>query len=186
MESVELHSVIQNILEAFNKKDLTRMLSFFADDLIFIRPEGTFKGKEEIKRFYTWMYSNYSEIRLTEKDFIVEGNKAVVELVSEGASARGGNKKQRIQALTLFEFRNGKVQQVNDYYNQLLIAQQLAIGWFEKTIVNAVVNRMHKVYANASRCFKRIPSTSSCHGSITTDDLAQWKGARGLIKKSQG
>jgi steroid delta-isomerase-like uncharacterized protein len=144
LESSELHSIIQNILEAFNKKDLTRMLSFFADDLIFVRPEGTFKGKEEIKRFYTWMYSNYSEIRFAEKDFIVEGNKAVVELVSEGTSARGGNKKQRIQALTLFEFRNGKVQQVNDYYNQLLIAQQLANGWFEKTIVNAVVNRMHR------------------------------------------
>ena len=144
MESGQLHSIIQNILEAFNKKDLTRMLSFFADDLIFIRPEGTFKGKEELKRFYTWMYSNYSEIRLTEKDFIAQANKAVVELVSEGTSARGGNKKQRIQVLTLFEFRDGKVQQVNDCYNQLLIAEQLANGWFEKTIVNTVVSRMHK------------------------------------------
>ena len=144
LESRELHSIIQNIFEAFNKRDLTKMLSFFADDAIFNRPEGTFKGKEEIRRYYTWQLSNYSEQRLTEKDFIVEGNKAVVELVSEGTSVRGGNKKQRIQALTLFEFRNGKVQQVNDYYNQLLVAQQLANGWFEKTIIDAVVNRFHK------------------------------------------
>ena len=144
LESGEPHAVIQNILEAFNKKDLTRMLSFFADDAIFIRPEGTFKGKEEIKRFYTWEYSNYSEIKLTEKDFVVEGNKAVVELISEGTSARGGNKKQRIQVLTLFEFRNGKVQRVDDYYDRLLIAQQLANGWFEKKVVNGVANRMRK------------------------------------------
>ena len=144
LESGETHAVIQNILEAFNKKDLTRMLSFFADDAIFIRPEGTFKGKEEIKRFYTWEYSNYSEIRLTEKDFVVEGNKAVVELISEGTSARGGNKKQRIQVLTLFEFRNGKVQRVDDYYDRLLIAQQLANGWFAKKVVNGVANRMRK------------------------------------------
>ena len=144
LESGESHAVIQNILEAFNEKDLTRMLSFFADDAVFVRPEGTFKGKEEIKRFYTWNFSNYLEIKLTEKDFVVEGNKAVVELLSEGTSARGGNKKQRMQVLTLFEFRDGKVQRVDDYYDRLLIAQQLANGWFEKTIINGVLNRMSK------------------------------------------
>ena len=88
MEYGELHGIIQNIFEAFNKRDLTKMLSFFADDAIFNRPEGTFKGKEEIRRYYTWQFSNNSEQRLTEKDLIVEGNKAVVELVSEGTSVR--------------------------------------------------------------------------------------------------
>jgi len=83
LESGGLESIIHNILEAFNKKDLTRMTSFFADDATFIRPEGTFRGKEEIKRYYTWSFSNYSELTLTAKGFIVEGNKAVLEFVSE-------------------------------------------------------------------------------------------------------
>ena len=144
LESGEFHNIIQNIIEAFNKKDLTGMLSFFTDDATFIRPEGTFKGKEEIKRYKTWELSNYSEITLTETDFIVEGNKVVVEFISEGTSARGGNKKQQVQMLALFEFRDGKVQQVNEYYDRLLIAQQLANGWLEKTVINAVVNRMKK------------------------------------------
>jgi ketosteroid isomerase-like protein len=139
-----LKSIIHNICEAFNKKDLTRMISFFADDAIIIRPEGTFRGKEEIKRYYTWSFSNYSELTLTEKDFIVEGNKVVLEFVSEGTSVRGGGKKQRALGLVVFEFRNGKVQQVHDYYDRLLIAQQLANGWFEKKIINAVVNRTGK------------------------------------------
>jgi uncharacterized protein (TIGR02246 family) len=144
LESNELHNIIQKILEAFNKKDLTRMLSFFADDATVIRPEGIFRGKEEIRRYYTWNYANYSEIILTEKDFVAEGNKAVLEWITEGTSARGGNKKQRTQALALFEFRNGKVQQIHDYYDKLLIAQQLSNGWLEKTIINAVVKRMNK------------------------------------------
>ncbi len=144
MESGGLESIIHNILEAFNKKDLTRMISFFADDAIFIRPEGTFRGKEEIKRYYTWSFSNYSELTLTEKGFVVEGNKAVLEFVSEGTSSRGGGKKQQLPGMAVFEFRNGKVQQVHDYYDRLLIAQQLANGWLEKKIVNAVVNRMGK------------------------------------------
>ena len=139
-----LESIIHNICEAFNKKDLTRMISFFADDATFIRPEGTFRGKEEIKRYYTWSFSNYSELTLIEKGFIVEGNKAVLEFVSEGTSVRGGGQKQRAPGLVVFEFRNGKVQQAHDYYDRLLIAQQLASGWFEKKIINAVVNRMEK------------------------------------------
>ena len=144
MEFGGLESIIHNIFEAFNKSDLTRMISFFADDATFIRPEGTFRGKEEIRRYYTWQFSNYSEQTITEKSFIVEGNKAVLEFVSEGTSIRGGGKKQKLPGLALFEFRNGKVQQVHDYYDRLLIAQQLASGWFEKKIINAVVNRMGK------------------------------------------
>jgi ketosteroid isomerase-like protein len=144
LESGGLESIIHDILEAFNKKDLTRMISFFADDATVIRPEGTFRGKEEIKRYYTWSFSNYSELTLTEKGFVVEGNKAVLEFVSEGTSARGGGKKQQLPGMAVFEFRNGKVQQVHDYYDRLLIAQQLANGWLEKKIVNAVANRMGK------------------------------------------
>jgi len=144
LESGGFESIIHNILEAFNKKDLTRMISFFADDAIFIRPEGTFRGKEEIKRYEAWQLSNYSELTLTEKDFVVEGNKAVLEFISEGTSNRAGGKKQRLPGMIIFEFRNGKVQEAHEVYDRLLIAQQLANGWLEKKIINAVVNRMGK------------------------------------------
>lgn len=139
-----IKSIIRNILEAFNKKDLVGLLSFFADDATYVRSEGTFRGKEEIKRYYTWTFSNYSEITLTDKVIIVEGDKAVLEWAMEGTSVRGGGKKLQLQGLDLFEFKNGKVEQVHIYQDRLLIAKQLASGWFEKTVINAVVNRMEK------------------------------------------
>jgi uncharacterized protein (TIGR02246 family) len=139
-----ISSIICNMLEAYNKKDLTGLLSFFADDAIYVRSEGTFRGKEEIKRYYTWNYSNYSEVSLTEKGIIVEGDRAVLEWILEGTSVRGGGKKAQFQGLDLFEFKNGKVQEVYIYQDRLLVAKQLASGWFEKTIINAVVNRMEK------------------------------------------
>lgn len=139
-----IKSIIRSMLEAYNKKDLTSMLSFFADDAAYIRSEGTFRGKEEIKRYYTWSYSNYSEISLAEKSIVVEGDRAVLEWVLEGTSVRGGGKKARLQGLDLFEFKNGKVQEVHIYQDRLLIAKQLASGWFEKTIINGVVDRMEK------------------------------------------
>ena len=139
-----IKSIIRSMLEAFNKKDLTSMLSFFADDATYIRSGGTFRGKEEIKRYYTWSYSNYSEVSLKEKGIIVEGDRAVLEWALEGTSVRGGGKKLQLQGLDLFEFKNGKVQEIHIYQDRLLIAKQLASGWFEKTVINAVVNRMEK------------------------------------------
>ena len=139
-----IKSIIRNMLEAYNKKDLTSLLSFFADDAAYIRSEGTFRGKEEIKRYYTWIYSIYSEISLKEKGIIVEGDRAVLEWALEGTSVRGGGKKAQFQGLDLFEFKNGKVQEVHIYQDRLLIAKQLASGSFEKTIINAVVKRMEK------------------------------------------
>ncbi len=139
-----IKNIIRNMLEAYNKKDLTSMLSFFADDATYIRSEGTFRGKEEIKRYYTWNYSNYSEVSLMEKGIVVEGDRAVLEWAFEGTFVRGGGKKVKLQGLDLFEFKNGKVQEVHIYQDRLLAAKQLASGWFEKTIINAVVNRMEK------------------------------------------
>ncbi len=147
LESVEgarIKSIIRNMLKAYNNRDLTSVLSFFADDATYIRSEGTFRGKEEIKRYYNWSYSNYSEIKLVEKVIIVEGDRAVLEWALEGTSVMGGGKKAQLQGLDLFEFKNGKVQEVHIYQDRLLVAKQLASGWFEKTIINGVLKRMEK------------------------------------------
>ncbi len=139
-----IKGIIRNMLEAYNKKDLAGVLSFFADDATYVRSEGTFRGKEEIKQYYDWSYSNYLEVRLIEKGIVVEGDRAVLEWTLEGTSVRGGGKKAQFEGLDLFEFKNGKVQEVHIYQDRLLVAKQLASGWFEKTIIKGVINRMEK------------------------------------------
>ncbi len=120
------------------------MLSFYAEDAIYVRSEGTFRGKQQIERYYNWSYSNYSKVSLIEKGIIVEGDRAVLEWALEGTSVRGDGKNARLQGLDIFEFKNGKVHEVHIYQDRLLVAKQLTSGWFEKTIINAVVNRMEK------------------------------------------
>jgi len=88
LESTEMKKIIRDILEAFNKKDISTMASFYADDVTYIRSEGTLKGKEEVKRYYTWVLSNWSTIKLIEKDIIAEGDKAALEFVQEGTSLK--------------------------------------------------------------------------------------------------
>ncbi len=80
---------------------------------------------------------------LVEKNFVIEGDKVVLEFVSEATVAKGRKElKQHLPGMVMFLFKDGLVQEIHDYYNKLLSAQQLANGWFEKTIVNGVVKRM--------------------------------------------
>ena len=142
MSDESIRSIVRSIREAFNNGNVEEELSFFTDDATFIRPEGTFKGKEEIKRYHTWSLQHYKELALTETDLIVSGNKAVLEFISEGTTTHG--MKQRLPGILVFHFKDGKVEHAHDYYDRLLITQQLAKGWFAKRVVGAVVNRMEK------------------------------------------
>ena len=144
MEPAEMKKTIRDILEAFNRKDLSTMFSFYADDVTYIRSEGTLKGKEEVKRYYTWVFSNWSTIKLIEKDIIVEGDKAALEFVQEGISLKRSGKKISLLCLDSFMFKDYKVQEVHICHDRLLIAKQLADGWLENTIINSVINRMEK------------------------------------------
>jgi ketosteroid isomerase-like protein len=144
LDPIEAKKTIRNILEAFNRKDITTMLSYYTDDVTFIRSEGTFKGKEEIKKYYTWAFSNWEKLTLIEKDIIVEGDKAVLEFVQEGTSLRRIGKRLSLLCLDLFVFKEGKVQEVHICHDRLLIAKQLSDGWFENTVVNGVINTLEK------------------------------------------
>ncbi len=144
LDSIEAKKTIRNILEAFNRKDITTMLSYYTDDVTFIRSEGIFKGKEEIRHYYTWAFSNWEKLTLIEKDIIVEGDKAVLEFVQEGTSLRRVGKGLSLLCLDLFVFKDGRVQEVHICHDRLLIAKQLSDGWFENTIVNGVINTLEK------------------------------------------
>ena len=137
-----MKKTIRDILEAFNRGDLSTMVSFYADDVTYIRSEGTFKGKEEVKRYYTWAFSNWSTLKLIEKDIIVEGDKEALEFIQEGTSLKRTGKTLHLLSLDSFLFKDGKVQEVHVCHDRLLIAKQLASGWLENTIINSIINQM--------------------------------------------
>ena len=65
--------VLQSIHEALNKRDVDKAASFFADDVVSVGPDGTFKGKAEVKRHFEWMLHQALEFKLTEVGIYAEG-----------------------------------------------------------------------------------------------------------------
>lgn len=138
--------LVRDFVEAYARRDVEKMLSFLTEDVEWVQPEGTFKGKEEVKRFLTWHIQSAPVFKIRDAGIgiMVNGNKAVYEHVFEG-STPDGSKYSGIPAITVFEFSGEKIQQQHRlYYDRLSMAKQVAKGWIERMIVGTIVNRWEK------------------------------------------
>ena len=141
MSTEEIKKTIRNVHEALNKGDVDKAVSFFAEDAVQVGPEGTFKGKNEIKRYFTWLLKYYTKIKFTETELIVEGNKAAHVYVIDAilAKSRGS-----LSGVAMYEFKNGKVQHVSGFLDRLSIAKQMVRGVIQTRTVNAIIKQMEK------------------------------------------
>jgi len=146
MSEEMIESAVRDFVEAYVKRDVEKMLSLLTEDAVWVLPEGTFKGKEEVKRFLTWDAQITPDVKLRDAGIgiMVKGNKAVWEWVFEG-STPDGRRCREIPGITVFEFSGEKIQQQHRmYYDRLSMAIQMAKGWFEKKVVGFIVNRWEK------------------------------------------
>jgi uncharacterized protein (TIGR02246 family) len=143
MSKEELISMMRKFKDAFNKKNLEKTLSFFAEDADWVNPNGVFKGKEEIKKYFKWVFEINSDQKIIESGvkIIAEEDKAVYEHILEG-SVEG--MKYQILALCIYESKGDKFQHLRSAYDRLSLAKQLAKGPIAKTAVNSIINRMEK------------------------------------------
>ena len=149
MSEEKIKSIVYGFGEAFVKRDVEKMLSFFAEDAVCVSPAGTFKGKEEIKHILTWDTQIMPTVKSTRSGIglIVKENKAVAEDIDEGWTE---GKKFEMLAITVFEFNNDKIQHIRLFYDRLSIIKQVAMqykgvtGWFAKRLINYIVGRAEK------------------------------------------
>jgi len=138
-------TVVRERSEASMKRDVEKMLSFLTEDVVWTNNEGTFKGKEEVKRLLTWETQRVTAVKTRAAGIgtIVKGNIAVHEFVFEGSTS-DGRRFGEIPVIMVEEFSGEKIQRHREYFDRISMAKQGAKGWFERTIVGAIVNRIEK------------------------------------------
>lgn len=143
MSEEKIESVIRSFIEAFEKKDVEKALTFFTEEAVWLAPEGTFKGKEELKRYMTWMnqYAPDLKMRDTGIGIMVKGNKAVYEYIVE-SSVEGT--KYETPGICVYEFSDEKIQYHRAVYDRLSIGRQAAKGWLAKRMVRSFIERAEK------------------------------------------
>ena len=141
----KIGSVIREREIARGNRDVEKMLSFLAEDVVWTNNEGIFKGKEEVKRYFAWEAQRMGNAKTVDAGVgtIVKGNIAVRELVFEGSTS-DGRRFGGIPVIIVEEFSGEKIQRHSEYFDRLSLAKQVAKGRLERMIVGSLVNRFEK------------------------------------------
>ena len=140
----KIESLIRGWRAAIEKAEVEKALSFVAEDVVWINNEGTFKGKEEWKRYLTWMVKVNRDLKFQDAGIgvMTKGNKAVSQFTIEAKTSDG--MKYEVPGVCLYEFKNEKIQQHWSVSDRLSVAKQAAKGTFAKRVVGAVVKGCEK------------------------------------------
>jgi ketosteroid isomerase-like protein len=143
MNDEKIASIMRDLIKSLENGDVEKTLSLFAEDGVMVNPNGTFKAKDEMRRYLTNSSQSMRDVTVTEtgNKIIVQGNKAfyehVIAATIEGKRAEG-------LAMCAYEFTDDKIQEVRTVYDRLLMVKQAAKGGFAKALVNLIVRQAEK------------------------------------------
>ena len=142
MADEKIASIMREFVKTLGKEDIEKTLSYFTEDGVWINPNGTFKGKEELRRYLTVMSESMQDVTVTEcgNGIIVQGNKAFFEHVIAGTMK---GERAEVLAMCAYEFSGDKIKESRTTYDRLSMAQQAATG-LGKWMVNLIVKQAEK------------------------------------------
>lgn len=142
MADEKIASIMREFVKTLGKEDIEKTLSYFTEDGVWVNPDGTMKGKEELRRYLTVMSESMQDVTVTEtgNGIIVQGNKAFFEHVIAG-KIKG--KRAGVLAICAYEFSGDKIKEIRTTYDRLSMAEQAATG-LGKWMVNLIVKQTEK------------------------------------------
>ena len=143
MAEAKIESIMRDYIKALSDKDIDKALSFCAEDAICVTPLGTFKGKEELRHYLTWLAQSMPDLSITETGIgiVVHGSKAAYEHVFSGTLQ---GMKWEVLAMCAYEFSGDKIQNLRTVFDRLSLANQVAQGWMAKKAVSSIIENMQK------------------------------------------
>lgn len=142
MSEEQVKNTMREVRKALEAKDTEKVLSLLTEDATWEAPEGTFKGKAEVKRYVTWL-NQMPDLKITESGIkiMAQGNTGVYEHIISGTFE---GRKWEVLTMCVYEFAGDKIKNIRSVNDRLAIAKQTAKGMIAKRAVNAIVNAMEK------------------------------------------
>lgn len=112
-------NVLVGFAKAFNAHDVNAILSFMANDCVFLASAGPdaygekFEGKEAVKRAFEDVFKTYPDAHWGNVTYFIAGNRTVTEWLFTGTRADGS--KVEVTGCDLCTFRDGKIVLKNSY-----------------------------------------------------------------------
>ena len=106
----------KKLYDCFEKDDIPGVLSCLADDIVWelngppalIPYFGTFRGKEEVQKFFARVFAE-EEILLFEAEQFIDGGNSVAVVGREHCRAKATGKEFSVRWTHVFDCRDGKI-----------------------------------------------------------------------------
>jgi ketosteroid isomerase-like protein len=143
MSDEEIRSTLRAFLTALTEGDAEKALSYCTDDVVWEAPEGTFEGRDEVKRYAAWTSTAVQDFSYTESGvgILVQGNQAAFEHRFSGTYE---GQPVKWLGLCIYELADGKIHRMRTAQDRLAILEQAAKGWLEEAMINTMVKRAEK------------------------------------------
>jgi ketosteroid isomerase-like protein len=116
----EAMRMIKAIATAFDEHDLDGIMAHFADDAVFESPRGPdrwgqrFVGKEQVREAFAGRFSGMPDVRYTDDDHFVDGDRGASEWTLSGTTTAG--QEIEVRGCDLWTFRDGEVVKKDSYW----------------------------------------------------------------------
>ena len=142
MPEEKIPSIMREFVKTMSDGDVEKSLAYFTEDGVWVNPNGTARGKDELRRFLAVMYDQMKDIEVKECGIgiIVQGNKAFFEHVIAGTMQ---GKRVEGLAMCAYEFEGDKIKETRTTWDRLSMAQQVVSG-LPKMMVNMIAKQAEK------------------------------------------
>lgn len=134
MDADRIRKLAQALDESIERRDISALADFFSDDCELDIAGQSLKGKEDLKRAFTWIFSHLPEIRLTPITILIEGSTFFEEFLVRTKNTKGRNLDVK-QAEVLVYDENYKVKSLRLYFDRLELGDVFASNFLEKAMV---------------------------------------------------
>lgn len=143
MPEEKIASILREFAKAIDAGDVEKTLAFFTEDAVYVSSDGTFNGKDAIRRYISAIIRNMKDLKFAEtgNGLITHGDRAFVEYILSGIFQ---GKKFEVLAIDAYEFSGDKFKAMRTVFDRLRLAQQVAKGWPAKPLINMVVKQSEK------------------------------------------
>ena len=134
-----IKSAAMDFDNAIEKMDIEKLTEFFTDDCEVIVLSEVLKGKDGVRKFFSWLFANVVKIKFVPVNIMVE-NDVFFEEFTVNATFHDGTKASSNQAEVLV-FNKFKITSLRIYFDRLDFANSITKNVISKTIVNRLIKK---------------------------------------------
>jgi ketosteroid isomerase-like protein len=137
-----IKQVAMDFDNAIESKDISHMVSFFAEDCEIELMGVRLSGKEGARRWLEWLFDTLIEVKFKPVIIMVEGNVFFEEFILVGTLPNGKIIKSKQFEVLVYE--NYKIKSLRVYFDRLDFAEAVANDFVSRKIVKTLVSRSLK------------------------------------------